>query len=266
MRGEPGLLEGEANGAVRVRDHARREAGRANALQGVDRFGVCPVTEPHGQVEGPPPLGHGALLAGVGDPQRLQQIAHVAPTAGPRASGLGGLLVIEADPRPALGRGHRLLGDGVSARRERGRHGRIVHFQERMACVEEHGAHRHAPSLACRSRAVNRSAAPGSAQSAHSGGATTPPRTCLRQVPSRSMRRVALPLRGAADGCGVGRDAGGGAVLRVRAGLAGVGRRKVAEPPAAEGQGGPTCRRQPRTPHACPALPPSSTPPRRGRE
>ena len=99
MRGEPGLLEGEANRAVRVRDHARRETGRANALQSVDRFGVCPVTEPDGQVEGPPPLGHGALLAGVGDPQRLQQIAHVAPAAGPGASGLCGLLVIEADPR-----------------------------------------------------------------------------------------------------------------------------------------------------------------------
>ena len=118
-------------------------------------FAVCPVTESNRQVEGSTPLGHGALLAGVGDPQPLQQIAHVAPTAGPSASGLGGLLVIEADPRAALGRSHRLLGDGVSPGRERGRHGRIVHFQKGMACVEEHGAHRHAPRLACRSRAVN---------------------------------------------------------------------------------------------------------------
>jgi hypothetical protein len=98
------------------------------------------------------------MLAGVDDAQGLQKIAHVAPAAGPGARGLGGLLVIEADARAALRRGHRLLGDGVSARRERGRHGRIVHFQKRMACVEEHRTHRHAPSLACRSRAVNRQA------------------------------------------------------------------------------------------------------------
>jgi hypothetical protein len=122
-----------------------------------ERFGsldVRPKAEPYRRVECAPPFGDGAMVVLVGDPEAPQQIAHVSAAAGSRSSRLRGLLVIEPDARAPLGRGDHLFADGMSPRPDRRRDRRVVHFQKRIARVEQYGAHRHARNFACLPRAV----------------------------------------------------------------------------------------------------------------